>query len=189
MKWIAAHFSSSQICPAEMILAQHIRVLRADPTLKAIFGGPNGVRIRLVPFGKVLDVGAVPTLYATLPEFNRQPGPGLFSEEVRVRDVIRFHVDQVAGEEPLDEAGMMTLASHIIGVVEEDPHLKFQTLTHGLVPLARRVDLEAINQANVSSPQGERVKDLFDIVIDFKYSVVVAPGLAQRLWPLVTVEE
>lgn len=45
------------------------------------------------------------------PDFNRQPGPGLFSEEVRVRDVIRTPKPRVAGEEPLDEPGLMTLAS------------------------------------------------------------------------------
>lgn len=56
-------FTTNEICPAEMILAQHIRYLRADTKLLAIFGK----RIRLVPFGKVLDVGAIPVPYATLP--------------------------------------------------------------------------------------------------------------------------
>lgn len=192
MKWLAPYFDFSTMAPAEMYLARHVEYLRGDAKLAAIFGGAKN--IRMVPFGKSYETGMVPALYATLPQFDRQPGPGVFSEKVLVRDVIRFHVDSVAGDEPLWEPGLFTLASHIVGVVSGRPasQLVYTTVGSGDIPLATRVDLSAISVVAIGSPQSGAGVNLYDLQLDFEYTGIVKNlngGLSPRLWPLVTVDE
>ena len=192
MKWVTdAGFTFANMAPAEMILGRHVEYLRADTKLVALFGGAglDPLAIKCVPFGRPLSLEA-PGLSATLPAFDRQPAPGIFIESVTIRDVIRFHSEDPTGEEDLYEPGLMTVASHLIGVVTAPAarQLNYTTVSHGVVQLATRVDLTSVSIEQVSSPQNGEGVNLFDLSLDFNYRIAVKVG-DPRLWPLVTVSE
>ena len=192
MKWVTdAGFTFANMAPAEMILGCHVGYLRADSMLVALFGGAalNPLAIKCVPFGRPLSLEA-PGLSATLPNFDRQPAPGVFIESVTIRDVIRFHSEDPSGEEAPYEPGLMRVASHVIGVVTAPAarQLNYTTVSHGVVQLATRVDLTEVSTEQVDSPQNGEGVNLFDLRLDFKYRIAVKVG-DPRLWPLVTVSE
>jgi len=190
MKWVvAAGFTFSNMAPAEMVLARHVEYLRADSKLCKLFGGSaeDPAKIRCCPFGKSLESGNPPMLYVTLPSFDRQPAAGVFLETVTIRDVIRFHSSDPTSDEVLWEPGLITVASHLIGVVTAAGarQLNYTTIGGTVVGLASRVDLTEISVAQVTSPQTGEGINLFDLSIDFRYGIAVRVG-DPRIWPLVT---
>lgn len=190
MKWVEdAGFTFANMAPAEMILGRHVYYLREDTELVALFGGAalDPLKIRCCPFGRPLDLDA-PGLSATIPSFDRQPAPGVFIETVTIRDVIRFHSEQPTSDEPLYEPGLLTVASHLIGVVTAPGarQLNYTTIGGDVVQLATRVDLTEVSTEQVDSPQNGEGVNLFDLRLDFKYRIAVRVG-DPRLWPLVTV--
>lgn len=195
MKWVTnAGFDWSNTAPAEMILARHVEILRADATLCALFGGSaaNPLLIRCCPFGRAIEIATVPALFATLPATDRQPIAGANRESVTVRDVIRFHAEGVTSEEPIWEPGIYSVVSHLIGVVQTYQQLKLTTPpSPATIPypiqLADRVDLENVSIEGADSPQNGEGVNLWDLKIDFKYSITVnAKTVPARLWNLVT---
>lgn len=198
MKWVVdAGFGWSNTAPAEMILARHVEILRADSTLLALFGGSaaNPLLIRCCPFGterRSLELATVPALFATLPSTERQPIPGANRETVTVRDVIRFHSEGVGSEQPIWEPGLLSVVSHLIAVVQTYQNLKLTTPpSPATIPypidLATRVDLEATSLEQIESPQEGSGRSVWDLAVDFKYSITVnAKTIPARLWNLVT---
>jgi len=198
MKWVVgAGFDWTNTAPAEMILARHVEILRADATLLTLFGGvaENPLLIRCCPFAtdkNSLELASVPALFATLPSTDRQPIPGANRETVTVRDVIRFHSEGVGSEEPIWEPGLLSVVSHLIGVVQTYQQLKLTTPpSPATIPypiqLAERVDLEATSLEQIESPQEGSARNVWDLSIDFKYSITVnAKTIPARLWNLVT---
>lgn len=189
MKWVAAAgFDFSNMAPGEMALSRHVEYLRADAKLVALFGGSTGdaTKIKCVPFGSGLELGTPPMLIASVPAMDRQPAPGAFIETVTVRDIIRFHSEVPTGAEVLWEPGILTVLSHLIGVVKAHGQLTYTTISAGDVQLARRVDMREIGVEPVESPQTGPGQNLFDLHVDWQYSLVVRTG-DPRLWPLVTV--
>lgn len=192
MNWLSSAFTFATMAPAEMILARHAEILRADATLLALFGGAeqNSALIKICPFGKLLPLEGTPALFCGLPIVDRKPGPGANAEEVVIRDVVQFMSEEVTGEEDLWEPGLASLVSHIVGVVQKYQQLSFDTDTHGpalgIVQLASRVDLPAVNLEEVAEVAPGSW--LLRLTIDFTYTVVVnAKTIPPRLWPLVTV--
>lgn len=200
MKWVTtAGFDWSNTAPAEMILARHVEILRADATLLTLFGGSesNPLLIRCCPFAtpkSALELATTPALFATLPTTDRQPIPGANRETVTVRDVIRFHSEGVTAEEPIWEPGILSVVSHLIGVVQTYQQLKLTTPpSPATIPypilLANRVDLEATSLEQVELANDGQGMNLYDLAIDFRYSITVnAKTTPARLWNLVTVE-
>jgi hypothetical protein len=181
-----------------MILSRHVEILRADNgatcSLVALFGGSaaNPLNIKCCPFAEAFEVASVPALFCTLPSFDRKPGPGHNTEVVVVRDVIRFHSEAVSSEEALWTPGLHTVVSHLIGVVQSNQQLTYDTSTNGadngIVQLATRADIPEINVEQKTSPQNGEGLNLWDLNIDFPYLVQVnAKTIPPRLWPLVTV--
>lgn len=202
MKWVTdAGFTFTEMSPAEMILSRHVEILREDDaatkSLVKLFGGEDldPLAIKCVPLGPVLDLlelGQVPALFCTLPIVDRQPGPGVNSEIVTVRDVIRFHHEGVVQEQTLWTCGFWTVVSHLIGVVQSSANLPYDTDTNGadvgIVNLASRVDLSQISLEQVVGVDSGSGANLWDLNIDFAYRVNVnAKTIPPRLWPLVTV--
>lgn len=192
MNWLSTAFTFATMAPAEMILARHAEILRADATLLALFGGAeqNSALIKVCPLGKLLPLEGTPALFCTLPIVDRKPGPGANSEEVVIRDVVRFHGEEVTGEEDLWEPGLASLISHIVGVVQKYQQLSYDTDTHGaalgIVQLASRVDLPAVNIEQLTEVNNGIA--LLELTLDFTYTVTVnAKTIPPRLWPLVTV--
>jgi len=198
MKWVVgAGFDWTNTAPAEMILARHVEILRADATLLTLFGGvaENPLLIRCCPFAtdkNSLELASVPALFATLPSTDRQPIPGANRETVTVRDVIRFHSEGVGSEEPIWEPGLLSVVSHLIGVVQSAGNLPYDTDTNGadvgIVNLSTRVDLQQVSLEQIRGVDGGTGANLWDLSVDFGYRVNVnAKTIPPRLWPLVTV--
>jgi len=202
VNWVTdAGFTFTEMSPAEMILSRHVEILREDnaatKSLVALFGGVDAdpLAIKCVPLGAGLDLlelGQVPALFCTLPIVDRQPGPGMNSETVTVRDVIRFHHEAVIQEQELWTCGFWTVVSHLVGVVKKYEQLSYDTDTNGadvgIVQLATRADLQQVSLDQIRSVDSGAGENLWDLSIDFSYSVRVnAKTIPPRLWPLVTV--
>lgn len=193
MKWVVgAGFDWSNTAPAEMILARHVEILRADATLLTLFGGvaENPLLIRCCPFAtpaKSLELASIPALFATIPATDRQPIPGANGERVAIRDVIRFAAEGVGSEQPIWEPGLLTVASHLLAVVQKHPQLTLTTPpSPATIPypiqLARRVNLKETSVEQVESPQDGVGRYIWDLNIDFEYEIEVnANTLPARL--------
>lgn len=189
MKWVvAAGFDFSNMAPAEMVLARHVEYLRADATLLALFGGSSldGNMIRACPFGRAIEIAKTPALYASLPITDRQPAPGFNSEKITIRDSIRFHSEGVTNDEPIWEPGLLTVVSHLIGVVTGPGarQLNYTTVGSGVVGLVNRVNLQAVSTEQIQPLQNGEGVNLYEIRIDFEYDSAVNVSTTPRLWPL-----
>lgn len=184
MKWVVgAGFGWSNTAPAEMILARHVEILRADSTLLALFGGSalNPLLIRCCPFAtptNTLELASIPALFATIPATDRQPIPGANGETVRVRDIIRFASEGVGSEQPIWEPGLLTVVSHLLAVVQKNQQLVLTTPpSPATIPyplqLARRVNLKETSLEQIESPQDGVGRYIWDLHIDFEYEIQV----------------
>jgi len=185
---LAAGFTFANMAPAEIVLSRHVEYLRADTKLKAFFGGSgaDGRKIRHVPLGNNLEIGGLPMLFAMIPTSDRQPAPGAFTENITVRDVMRFQTSTPTGDEPLYEPGIWSVVNCLIGVVTAPGarQLNYTTVSHGTAQLCTRVDLVQVNVIPLDSPQPGPGANVFDVICDFQYKSVVSVGADPRLWPL-----
>ena len=192
MNWLSGAFDFDSLAPAEMILARHCEILREDETLVSLFGGAeeNPLLIQVCPLGKLLPIEGTPRLFCTLPIVDRKPAPGSNVESVIVRDVVRFHSEQVTSEEDLWEPGLASLISHLVGVVQKYQQLPFDLSTHtaqtGTVMLATRADLPSVSIEQVQTLNESNY--LLELRLDFEYTVQVnAKTIPPRLRALTTV--
>lgn len=193
MNWLSGAFTFANMAPADMILARHCEVLRADTLLVSLFGGAglDEEMIRAFPIGKAIPLDMAPALFCSLPITDRKPSPGGNLELVTVRDIVQFHLEAPTDEEDLWEPGLSSLISHITGVVQTSQQLAYDTVNNGgpnagVVMLATRVDLPTVSMEEVQALDNSF--SLFRLNLDFVYSVQVnAKTIPPRIWPLVTV--
>ena len=190
---VAAGFDFSNMAPAEIVLSKHVEYLRADTKLKAFFGGSgaDGRKIRHVPLGNNLEIGNLPMLFAMIPTSDRQPAPGVFTENITVRDVMRFQTSTPTGDEPLYEPGIWSVVNCLIGVVTgpNARQLNYTTVSHGIAQLCSRVDLVAVQVIPLDAVQPGSGANVFDVAVDFQYKSIVSVGNDPRLWPLEVLGE
>lgn len=183
MKWLESKFNASTLAPADFVISRHVEVLRSYAALTAIFPAN---KISLCPLGRFLETGNLPCLFVTMPSFNRQPGPGIFNETVRISDIVRFMPEPVTsdeGERGLYKPSVASLASLIIKAVESNSQLTYDTGTE-VIPLVSRVDLSEFAVERIKSENGA-MSETLDMRLDFTYTGLVAKSV-HRLWSLVT---
>lgn len=184
MKWLENKFTADTLAPADFIISRHLEVLRGYTELTSILPAH---RMTLCPLGRYLETGSLPILFVTMPSFNRQPGPGIFNESIRISDIVRFTPEPVNSDEGsggLYKPSIASLASLIIKAVGSNAQLTYDTGTE-VVPLATRVDLSEFSVERIQPPSGGAASETLDMRLDFTYTGLVAVSV-HRLWSLVT---
>lgn len=190
MRWLEPYFSltptgiQQHVGPCDVVHSRHNEVIAADPIISAIAATSGGVTP--VPLGKWMETGKTPAIYTTIPVFDRQPAPGAYTEDITIRDIIRFKDEKITGRETLWTPSLGSLLSHFIRVVMANSQLTFDTGgPSGVIPLVSRCDLSAVDLAQVDTGASGVMDNILEMRIDFTYKGLIARSV-HRLLPLVT---
>lgn len=183
MKWIAPHFDFSTLAPAAMVLSRHWEIMKSDAKLLAIFGSAQ--KIGLKSLGQRLDTALLPRMFCTLDLSQPEPAPGLWTDKVRVRDIIRFRVDEYSYTPEGWTAGLETLVNHLQLTAMADPNLSYRP--EGLDPGAPSLELATYCTCfdlEFSFPEEEGSAGMIlDVAVLFEYGLRLKPD-TRRIWHL-----